>query len=331
MNSFAYAAAPTVAQAISTRAALPTSSFIAGGTNLLDLMKERVARPTALIDLAPLPLRHISSTPAGGLLLGALVTNSETAYDASVVQRYPLLSKAILAGASAQLRNMATNGGNLMQRTRCAYFYDGQAPCNKREPGTGCAAIGGISRNHAILGGSEHCIATYPSDMATALAALEARVHVQGPEGSRTIDLADFHRLPEHAPERDNTLRAPELILAIELPPEGFADHYAYLKVRDRSSYAFALVAVAVGLTLADGRITAARLALGSVAAKPWRDPAAEALLIGQLPTAEVFRQAAEHLLYGATSTGQNDFKIELAKRAIVRAGLLATAQTPAA
>jgi xanthine dehydrogenase YagS FAD-binding subunit len=237
-----------------------------------------------------------------------------------VAQRYPLLSKTILAGATAQLRNMATDGGNLLQRTRCYYFYDTATPCNKREPGTGCSAVGGYNRIHAILGTSENCIATHPSDMAVALAALEAVVNVTGPEGERRIKLEDFHRLPGDEPQYDTTLRTGELITSIDLPAQGFAQHYTYLKLRDRASYAFALVSVAVGLDMDGDTIRQARIALGGVAHKPWRKPEAEALLTGQPATKESFRQVAEALVQGAKGYSSNTFKIELAKRAIVRA-----------
>ena len=325
MNSFTYARAEAVADAVSERASSQTAAFVAGGTNLLDLMKENVARPTRLIDINRLPLGDITETVAGGLRLGALVTNADTAYNEKVATRYPLLSQAILAGASAQLRNMATDGGNLMQRTRCYYFYDLATPCNKREPGSGCPAIEGFNRIHAILGTASSgpaplCIATHPSDMCVALAALEAEVHVTGRNGERVIPFADFHRLPGDTPWLDNNLEADELITSIDLPAQGFADHYAYLKVRDRESYAFALVSVAAGLELDGDTIRTARIALGGVAHKPWRNPEAETLLTGKPATDENFRAAAENILAGAQGFGSNTFKIELAKRAIVRA-----------
>jgi xanthine dehydrogenase YagS FAD-binding subunit len=260
------------------------------------------------------------------LRLGSLVTNADTAYDERVESRYPLLSHAILAGASPQLRNMATNGGNLMQRTRCYYFYDTATPCNKREPGSGCSAILGYNRIHAILGTSNECIATHPSDMCVALAALEAVVHVTGSNGNRTIPFEDFHRLPGNTPELDNNLQPDEIITALELPAKGFADHYYYLKVRDRASYAFALVSVAAALALDGDTIKEARLALGGVAHKPWRNREAEASLIGKPATKESFEAVAERVLEGAKGYGSNTFKIELAKRAIVRALEKATA-----
>ena len=241
MTHFHYARASDVADAISQIAADPAAKFIAGGTNLIDLMKYDVERPARLIDISRLPLKNIEETPDGGLRIGALVPNSDLAYHPLIEQRYPLLASAILAGASQQLRNMASTGGNLLQRTRCFYFYDAVTPCNKREPGSGCSAINGINRINAILGTSEACIATHPSDMCVALAALEAKVHVAGPAGARAIAFADFHRLPGDTPERDTNLASDEIITAIELPPKGFAANYSYLKIRDRLSYAFAL------------------------------------------------------------------------------------------
>jgi xanthine dehydrogenase YagS FAD-binding subunit len=320
VNPFSYTRAVDVATAVREIAADEAAKFIAGGTNLIDLMKENVERPSHLIDITRLPLTEISPSPDGGLRLGALVTNTDVAYDAQVERRYPLLSKAILAGASPQLRNMATVGGNLMQRTRCYYFYDTATPCNKREPGTGCSALDGFNRMHAILGSSEQCIAVHPSDMCVALAALDAAVRVTGPGGERTIPFAEFHRLPGDMPHLDTNLAADEIITAIDLPPKGFAEHHAYLKVRDRASYAFALVSVAAALEMDGETITEARLALGGVAHKPWRDPAAEALLTGQSATQAIFQRVADALLHDANGYGHNNFKIELAKRAIVRA-----------
>ena len=305
------------------------STYLAGGTNLVDLMKENVARPLKLVDITHLPLDGITELEDGGLRLGALVTNTRTATDEQVQQRYPMLASAILAGASPQLRNAATNGGNLNQRTRCYYFYDVDTPCNKREPGQGCGAIGGVTRIHAILGASEQCIATHPSDMCVAMAALDATVQVTGPDGDRTIAFEDYHRLPGDEPSIDNTLRPGELVTAVDLPPEGFATNYTYLKLRDRRSYAFALVSVAVGLTLDDGRIAQARIALGGVAHKPWRRREAEELLIGREPADAPFDDAALALLAGAVGRGGNDFKIELGRRGIVRALGQAAAGTP--
>jgi xanthine dehydrogenase YagS FAD-binding subunit len=320
MNRFSYVRASSADEAVREIGEPGTAKLIAGGTNLLDLMKENVARPERLVDINRLPFAAIEERADGGLRLGALVTNADTAYHELVAARYPLISRAILAGASPQLRNMATNGGNLLQRTRCYYFYDVGTPCNKREPGSGCPAIEGTNRIHAILGTSERCIAVHPSDFCVALAALEAVVQVRGPHGERAIPIAEFHRLPGDTPEIDTNLAADEIIVAIDLPPRGFAEHCAYLKVRDRQSYAFALVSVAAGLEIDQGTITEARLALGGVAHKPWRDPEAEALLRGRAATRETFQRAADQVVREARGFGGNDFKIELARRAVVRA-----------
>mgnify|MGYP000856123228 FL=1 len=295
---------------------------VAGGTNLLDLMKLQLVNPDSLVDINRLPLDAIELGEDGGLRLGATARNADTAWHPLVETGYPLLSAAMLAAASPQIRNMASNGGNLLQRTRCTYFYDHATPCNKRVPGSGCSAIGGLTKYHAILGASEHCIATHPSDMCVALAALDATVHVRSQRGSRAIPFTEFHRLPGDRPQEDTTLAPDELIERIELPPmQRFAAHSAYLKLRERLSYAFALVSVAAALELdAAGRIVDARLALGSVAHKPWRRPEAEALLSGQHPSREVFAAAADALLSGAVSQGQNAFKIPLARRAVIRA-----------
>ncbi|MDE1168237.1 MAG: xanthine dehydrogenase family protein subunit M [Pseudomonas sp.] len=318
MNPFAYRKPSAVSEAIGLTG--PHSRFIAGGTNLLDLMKENIERPDQVIDITGLPLRDVQETAEGGLLIGALVSNADLAWHPLIEARYPLLSQAILAGASPQLRNMATTGGNLLQRTRCYYFYDAGVPCNKREPGSGCPARDGLNRIHAILGASDQCVATHPSDMCVALAALEAVVHVQGRAGSRTIEFADFHRLPEQAPERDNQLADDELITAIELPAAGFAQHSHYLKIRDRASYAFALVSVAAALELDGDVIREARLALGGVAHKPWRDRAVESALVGRTVSHETFTAAAEALLKPAEPLAHNAFKIKLARRAVIRA-----------
>lgn len=326
MNSFSYVRAGDLEAAVDELAGDGEARLIAGGTNLLDLMKENVERPRRLVDITRLPLREIRPRADGGLRLGALVTNTDVAYHPLVEARYPLLSAAILAGASPQLRNMATVGGNLMQRTRCYYFYDTATPCNKREPGSGCPAIAGLNRIHAILGTSDRCIATHPSDMCVALAALEAVVQVTGPDGERAIPMADFHRLPGDTPHLDTTLRPGEIITAVDLPAKGFAERHTYLKVRDRASFAFALVSVAAALELSGDTVTDARVALGGVAAKPWRDRKAEELLVGQPATPESFRRVAEALLEGARGFGHNTFKIELAKRAIVRGLTLAMA-----
>jgi xanthine dehydrogenase YagS FAD-binding subunit len=329
MINFGYARASDVPDAVRQIAANPGAKFIAGGTNLIDLIKENVARPSQLIDITHLPLNKIEETQDGGLRIGALVPNSDLAWHPQIEARYPLLASAILAGASPQLRNMASTGGNLLQRTRCQYFYDTVTPCNKREPGSGCSAIDGINRMHAILGTSEHCIATHPSDMCVALAALEARVLATGTRGERSIAFADFHRLPGDTPQIDNNLRADEIITAIELPPKGFASNYTYLKIRDRSSYAFALVSIAVGLDIASDTIRESRLALGGVAHKPWRDREAEAQLDGAPATRETFVRVAEIVLRDARGFGHNDFKIELARRGIARALAQAARGTP--
>ncbi|HDZ57754.1 MAG TPA: xanthine dehydrogenase family protein subunit M [Pseudomonas xinjiangensis] len=318
MNPFSYARPTRIDEAISLFQ--PDSRYIAGGTNLLDLMKENVVRPAQLIDITRLPLQGIEETAEGGLRIGALVSNSDLAWHPLVERHYPLLAQAILAGASAQLRNMASTGGNLLQRTRCYYFYDSTTACNKREPGTGCPARSGLNRIHAILGHSDACIAVHPSDMCVAMAALDAVVHVQGPQGERQIAFNDFHRLPGEKPERDNNLTDGELITAVELPASGFAEHSAYLKVRDRASYAFALVSVAAALKLDGGTISAARIALGGVAHKPWRRAEAEAALVGQSAGDAAFNAAADVLLQGASGFEHNTFKIDLARRAIVRA-----------
>jgi xanthine dehydrogenase YagS FAD-binding subunit len=329
MINFQYARANDVADAVRQMAADPTAKFIAGGTNLIDLMKDDVERPSRLIDISRLPLRTVEETNEGGLRIGALVPNSDLAWHPLIERRYPLLSSAILAGASQQLRNMASTGGNLLQRTRCFYFYDTATPCNKRNPGAGCSAIGGVNRINAILGTSDACIATHPSDMCVALAALEARVHVSGPEGERIIEFSDFHRLPGDTPQIDTNLQANEIITAVELPAQGFAKNYSYLKIRDRLSYAFALVSVAAALEIDGNTIQQARLALGGVAHKPWRDVAAEAELRGQPANQASFTRAADTLLRTAKGYEHNTFKIELARRSIVRALTQAAQATP--
>ncbi len=329
MINFEYARANDVADAVRQIAADPAAKFIAGGTNLVDLMKVYVERPSRLIDISRLPLKTVGETAGGGLRIGALVPNSDLAYHPLIEQRYPLLSSAILAGASQQLRNMASTGGNLLQRTRCAYFYDTATPCNKREPGSGCSAIKGHNRIHAILGTSEACIATHPSDMCVALAALDAKVHVVGGAGERTMAFADFHRLPGDTPQLDTNLRPDEIVIAVELPAESFAKNYSYLKIRDRLSYAFALISVAAALELEGGTIKQARLALGGVAHKPWRNPEAEAVLRGQAADPATFKRAAEVLLRDAKGFAHNAFKIDLARRAIVRTLTQAAQATP--
>ena len=329
MINFEYSRATDVLDAVRQVAADPAAKFIAGGTNLIDLMKYDVERPLRLIDITHLPLKTVEETATGGVRIGALVPNSDLAYHPLIEKRYPLLSSAILAGASQQLRNMASTGGNLLQRTRCFYFYDVATPCNKREPGSGCSARDGINRINAILGTSEACIATHPSDMCVALAALEAKVHVAGPAGERTIAFADFHRLPGNTPEVDTNLKPNEIITAIELPAQGFAANYSYLKIRDRLSYAFALVSVAAALELEGNRIKEARLALGGVAHKPWRNLEAELAMRGKPADAPAFAEAAAVLLRDAKGFAHNAFKIDLARRAIVRTLRQAANGTP--
>lgn len=329
MNNFHYSRASDIADAVRQRAADPAAKFIAGGTNIIDLMKYNVERPARLIDISHLPLRTVEQRTDGGLMIGALVPNTDLAYHPLVEKNYPMLSSAILAGASQQLRNMASVGGNLVQRTRCFYFYDLTMPCNKRAPGSGCGAIDGINRINAILGTSDACIATHPSDMCVALAALEAKVHVTGPSGDRVIDFDDFHRLPGSTPERDTNLEPEEIITAIELPARGFAAHHSYLKIRDRLSYAFALVSAAAGLELENGRIKEARVALGGVAHKPWRVAEAEAVMRGQPAEEATFAHAADTLLRGAKALSHNGFKIELARRTAIRALTQAARATP--
>ncbi len=329
MINFQYSRANDVSDALRQIGADSHAKFIAGGTNLLDLMKIDVEQPTHLIDISHLPLTKVEETAGGGLRIGALVPNSDLAWHPLVAKRYPMLGSAILAGASAQLRNMASTGGNLMQRTRCFYFYDTVTPCNKREPGSGCSALHGVNRINAILGTSDACIATHPSDMCVALAVLDAKVHVTGPSGDRTIALTDFHRLPGDTPQRDTNLNPDEIITAVELPPQGFSQNYTYLKIRDRMSYAFALVSIAAGMEMDGKTIRQARFALGGVAHKPWRDPTAEAVLNGQQATPETFSRAADHLLRDAKGYGHNTFKIELARRTIIRGLTQAANGTP--
>lgn len=325
MNNFNYQKAENTAVALEKVAAGKTTAFIAGGTNLIDLWKYNLTHPETLIDINGLKeCKGINEDKNDGLLLGALATNSETAYHPLVEKRYPLLSKAILAGASAQIRNSATNGGNLLQRTRCYYFYDAASPCNKRNPGSGCPAKEGLNRMHAIVGFSNECIAVFPSDMCIALAALEAVINVTGANGGRSIPFADFHRLPGDTPHLDNNLQPNEIITSISLPPEGFSENYSYLKLRDRNSYAFALVSVATGMKLNNSKIEKIRIALGGVAHKPWRVEEAEHFLQGKIATEDNFAAAADIILHGARGFGYNDFKIELAKRAIIRNGMMA-------
>ena len=321
MQPFEFERARDPQGAVSMIGAAPQGKFLAGGTNLVDLMKQQVELPTHLVDINRLELAKIEEMPGGGVRLGALAKNAETADHELVRTRYPLLSQAILAGASAQLRNAATNGGNLLQRTRCYYFYDpAYEQCNKRKPGSGCGAIEGYNRVHAVLGTSPECIATHPSDMCVALAALGATVRVRGVKGERTITFAEFHRLPGKTPQIDTNLRPDELILSIDLPKDAYAAHSSYTKVRDRASYAFALVSAAAALELDGTTIKSARLALGGVAHKPWRSEKAEALLRGKPATEESYRAAAEEAVRGAKTYEHNAFKVEMAKQTIVRA-----------
>ncbi|MDQ1157272.1 xanthine dehydrogenase YagS FAD-binding subunit [Sphingomonas sp. SORGH_AS 950] len=317
MKLFDYARADSIGTA--TRdGAVPGARFIAGGTNLLDLMKLQVETPDTLVDISRLDLGEIEEREDGGLTIGALVPNSDLAADARVIERYPVLSRALLAGASGQLRNKASTGGNLLQRTRCYYFYDPATPCNKRDPGSGCSAIGGENRILAILGTSDQCIATHPSDMAVAMRALEAVIITQKPDGDRRrIAIGDFYRLPGSTPEIETVLEPGELITHVELPPAP-AGRQTYRKVRDRASYAFALVSVAGIVAVENGRIASARLAFGGLGPMPWRNEAVEAALVGQEPTDAAFHAAADALLADARGYGSNDFKIPLTRRTLV-------------
>jgi xanthine dehydrogenase YagS FAD-binding subunit len=320
MRPFEYMRAATIQDAVRAKAANPDAKFLGGGTNLVDLMKYGVEEPAQVIDVTRLPLASVEPLPAGGVRIGALVRNSDLAAHPLIAKAFPVLSQALLAGASPQLRNMATTAGNLMQRTRCYYFYDSAFPCNKREPGSGCSAIGGQNRIHAILGQSASCIATHPSDMAVAMAALDAVVKVQGTDGMRSIPILDFHRLPGTTPQLDTNLKPDELIVAVDIPPAQVARRSRYLKVRDRASYAFALVSVAAAIDVQNGRVRDARIALGGVAHKPWRALEAERALAGEPLSAATLRNAADVALSGAKGYEHNRFKIELAKRTIVRA-----------
>ena len=331
MRSFEYVRASSVVEAVEALASVDGSKILAGGTNLVDLMKHDVEHPVRLIDIRNLPLRDIRETAGGGLHLGALATNSEVAFHPLVTQTYPLLAKAILTGASPQLRNVATVGGNLLQRTRCAYFYDVQVACNKRAPGSGCPAMSGLNRNHAILGASKSCIATHPSDMCVALSALGAKIRVVGREGERVIEMDDFHRLPGETPNLETALGHDEIIVGVEIPNLSPGASFEYLKVRDRLSYAFALVSVAAMVRVENGIITEARLAIGSVAHKPWFCTEAESVLIGQPPDRQVFADCATRSLENAVSQTENAFKITLAHRSIVRALETAVSSVPKA
>jgi len=331
MNSFDYVRPATVREAVAA-AAEPGAAFLAAGTNLLDLMKGGVTQPKRLVDISHLPgLDRIEDLPDGGVRIGALVRNADLAHDRNFGRRFPAVAEALLSGASAQLRNAATVGGNLVQRTRCAYFYDVASACNKRSPGAGCDARGGDNRLHAILGWSERCIATHPSDFCVPLVALDAVVEVEGRAGRRDVPLEMFHRLPGDAPDRENMLEPGAMIVAVRLPAEAarFAAHARYLKVRERTSYAFAVVSAAAAFRLEAGVIADGRLALGGVALKPWRAREAEEILIGARPETSLFRRAAEAALAEAKPSGENAFKIELARRIVARALALAAAGTP--
>jgi xanthine dehydrogenase YagS FAD-binding subunit len=318
MKPFTYERATDAGAAIAAVAS-QGAQFISGGTNLLDLMKLEIERPTHLVDISRLPFRQMEDLPDGGLRIGAQVGNSDLAADARVRMRYPVLSEALLAGASGQLRNKASVGGNLLQRTRCPYFYDTASGCNKRDPGTGCSAIGGINRIHAILGAGEACIATHPSDMAVAMAALEARIELLGANAAtRTVAIGDFHRLPGETPEVETVLRPGEMIVGVVLPPPPPGEQ-VYRKVRDRASYEFALVSVAAIVAVEGGAITSARVAFGGVAHKPWRSPETEAALTGRPATMATYRVAAEAAMKGAVGRGHNNFKIDLARRTLCR------------
>jgi len=315
----------TIQQASDPRAAIQAagaaagSKYIAGGTNLVDLMKMYVETPTVLVNINHLDLQKIETLPHGGVRIGALVRNSDLAYHPLIQKRYPVLSQALLSGASPQLRNMATTGGNLLQRTRCPYFFDISFPCNKRKPGSGCSAIKGYNRSQAILGGSDHCIATHPSDMCVAMAALDASIRIEGPDGERTIPFTDFHLLPGDTPEKETALKPGELITAMDLPNQPHSAKSHYLKVRDRASYEFALASAAVVLDIENGNIRSGRIALGGVGTKPWRAHKAEQLLQGR-PSEELYSTVAVAALEGAKPQTYNGFKIELAKRTLIRA-----------
>lgn len=332
MNQFDYVRPANVADAVAAASA-PGAAYLAAGTNLLDLMKGNIVRPSRLVDVSRLPgLDRIERLADGSLRIGAMVRNADLAHDAEFARAYPAIAEALLSGASAQLRNAASVGGNLLQRTRCGYFYDTASACNKRTPGSGCDARGGDNRLHAVLGWSEGCIATHPSDFCVPLAALDAVAEIEGRGGRREIAVEALHRLPGDTPERDSVLDPAELIVAVRLPASArhFASHSRYLKVRERTSYAFAVVSAAAGLIIENGTVKQARLALGGVAAKPWRAQAAEAQLAGSAAGAAAYRRAAQAALADAEPSGDNAFKIELAQRVIVRALTLAQQGTPA-
>ena len=318
MIPFDYERATDVDSAVATVTGDPRASFLAGGTNLVDHMKLGVAHPHLLVDVSRLPLDDVVELPDGGLRIGAAVRNSDLAAHDVVRARYPMLSRALLSGASGQLRNVATTAGNLLQRTRCAYFQDVTTPCNKREPGTGCSAIGGYVRYHAILGASEHCVAVHPSDMAVAMTALDGVVVVRSADGERRIPLSEFYRLPGDRPDHDTVLAHGDLVTAVELPPPPDGNRSAYRKVRDRASFAFAVVSVAAELTIGDGSITSARVALGGVAHRPWRATLAEEVLVGSPATEDTFAEAAAAELAAAQPLPGNEFKVELTRRVLV-------------
>jgi xanthine dehydrogenase YagS FAD-binding subunit len=331
MKTFDYVRPATIAEAVAA-ASEPGATYLAGGTNLLDLMKGGITQPLRLVDVAHLPgLDAIEPLSDGAVRIGARVRNADLAHDAQFARRFPAVAEALLSGASAQLRNAATVGGNLLQRTRCAYFYDVASACNKREPGAGCEARGGDTRLHAVLGWSESCIATHPSDFCVPLVAFDAVVEIVGKGGHREVPLESFHRLPGDTPDRESVLEPGELVVAVRLPAEAaaFAPHARYVKLRERTSYAFAVVSAAAALKVNAGVIAEARIALGGVALKPWRVRAAEALLVGARPEGAAFRRAAEAALADATPSGDNAFKIELARRIVIRAFTLAAADTP--
>jgi xanthine dehydrogenase YagS FAD-binding subunit len=331
MRTFEFIRPKDSAEAIATASQAKTAQqgaelrFVAGGTTLIDLMKLNVETPARVLDINRLPLDKVEATPDGGLSIGATVRNSDLAHHPAVTRDYAVLSQALLAGASAQLRNMATTAGNLLQRTRCVYFRDTAMACNKREPETGCPAINGFNRSLAILGTSEHCIATNPSDMCVALAALEATIHIQGPKGMRAVPIGDFHLLPADTPHLETVLAPGDLITHVTLPPPIAASKQVYLKLRDRASYEFALASAAIVINVTDGKVHLVRIALGGVGTKPWRSPEAEAVLVGQTASQANFRKAAEAALRDAKPQSENGFKVELAKRCLVHALHMAT------
>lgn len=321
MRPFSYTNAKSTAEALKAASSNKNAHYLGGGTNLLDLMKEDVERPSKLIEINSVPYKEVTRNNKGGLTLGAMLTNAETANHREVRTQYPLLSMAMLSAATAQIRNMATNGGNLLQRTRCPYFYEVSMPCNKREPGTGCGAIKGMNALHAIFGWSKSCVAVHPSDMAVALAAIGASIEVKQHDGSsRFIDISDFHRLPGDHPEKDTNLMPGELITAIHLPKPDLSEHYYYLKIRERASYAFAILSVAAGLQINDGLITKAGLAMGGVAHKPWKLISAENFLKGKGATQATFEAAAKIAMKDAKPLEENKYKIEMGEKAIIRA-----------